>query len=171
MKLERSLGWLRNEFLKKETEGSILAAQEQALRTNSMMYSIDKTSETPLCRFGADATETVRLIVSGCKKLAQREYRKRHDKVALRVPWEMCRKYGIEFNDKWYDHQPLPTAESGEVRITWDMTIYTDKVLKHNIIETYLTSLEVYNYRPHLELLTCYGKSCFSKLRGVAETQ
>ena len=24
------------------------------------------------------------------------------------------------------------TAENGEVRITWEMTIYTDKVLKHN---------------------------------------
>ena len=52
--------------------------------------------------------------------------------MALRVHWEMCRKCGIECNDKWYDHQPLPTAETGEVRITWDMTIYTDKVLKHN---------------------------------------
>ena len=110
----------------------ILAAQEQALRTSSIKYSIDKTSETPLCRLCGDATETVRHIVSGCKKLAQREYSKRHDKVALRVHWEMCRKYGIECNDKWYDHQLLPTAENGEVRITWDITIYTDKVLKHN---------------------------------------
>ena len=79
-----------------------------------------------------DATETVRHIVSRCKKLAQRVYRKRHDKVALRVHWEMCRKYGIECNDKLYDHQPFPTTENGEVRITCDMTIYTDKVLKHN---------------------------------------
>ena len=31
-----------------------------------------------------------------------------------------------------YDHQPLPIVENGEVRVTWDMTIYTDKVLKHN---------------------------------------
>ena len=37
-----------------------------------------------------------------------------------------------ECTNKWYDHQPLSTAENGEVRITWDMTIYTDKVLKHN---------------------------------------
>ena len=115
-----------------ETEGLILTAQEQALRTNSIKYSIDKTSEIPLCRLCGDAPETVRHIVSGCKKLAQREYRKRHDKVVLRVHWEMCRKYGIECTDRWYDHQPLPTVENGEVRITWDMTIYTDKVLKHN---------------------------------------
>ena len=119
-------------IFKTETEGLILAAQEQALRTNSNKYSIDKTSETLLCRLCGETTETVRHIVSGCKKLAQREYRKRHDKVALRVHWEMYRKYGIECTNKWYDHQPLSTAENGEVRITWDMTIYTDKALKHN---------------------------------------
>ena len=79
---EESWRWLRNGFLEKETEGLILAAQEQALRTNSIKYSIDKTSDTPLFRLCGDATETVRHIFSGCKKLAQREYRKRHDKVA-----------------------------------------------------------------------------------------
>ena len=66
------------------------------------------------------------------KRLAQREYKKRHDKVALRVHWEMCRKYGIECTDKWYDHQPLAVAENRDVRITWDMTVYTDKKLNHN---------------------------------------
>ena len=129
---EESWRWLRNGFLKKETEGLILAAQEQALRTNSVKHSIDKTSQTPLCRLCGESTETVWHIVSGCKKLAQNAYRKRHDKVALRVHWEMCRKYGIDCNDKWYDYQPLPIVENGEVRVTWDMTIYTDKVLKHN---------------------------------------
>ena len=83
---EESWRWLiRNGFLKKETEGLILAAQEQALRTNSIKYSRDKSSETILCRLCGDATETVRHIVSEGKKLAQREYRTRHDKVALRV--------------------------------------------------------------------------------------
>ena len=60
--------WLRNGFLKKETEGLILADKEQALRTNSIKYSIDKTSETPLCRLCGETTKTVRHIVSGCKK-------------------------------------------------------------------------------------------------------
>ena len=129
---EDSWRWLRNGFLKKETEGLILAAQEQALRTNSIKHSIDKTSETPLCRLCGDTSETVRHIISGCKKLAQGEYRKRHDKVALRVHWEICRKYGIECTDKWYDHQPLAVAENRDVRITWDMTVYTDKKLNHN---------------------------------------
>ena len=65
------------------------------------------------------------------KKLAHREYRKRHDKVALRVHWEVC-KYRIECNDKWYDHQLLPVLKNGNVKITCDSTFYTDKKLKHN---------------------------------------
>ena len=46
--------------------------------------------------------------------------------------WEICRKYGIECTDKWYDHQPLAVTENREVRITWDMTVYTDRKLNHN---------------------------------------
>ena len=42
---EESWRWHRNGFLKKETEGFILAAQEEALRTNSIKYSVDKTSD------------------------------------------------------------------------------------------------------------------------------
>ena len=49
--------WLRNGFLKEETEGMILAAQKQALRINSINSSTDKTSDTPLC---GDNTETIR---------------------------------------------------------------------------------------------------------------
>ncbi|XP_063588859.1 uncharacterized protein LOC134766032 [Penaeus indicus] len=131
---EDSWRWLKNGFLKKETEGLILAAREQALRTNSIKHSIDKTLVTTLCRLCGDSTETVRHI-SGCKKFAsteKREYRKRHDKVALRVHWEICRKYGRECTDKWYDHQPLAVAENRDVRITWDMIVYTDKKLNHN---------------------------------------
>ena len=118
--------------MKKETEGLIIATQEHSLRTNTIKYNIDKTSETSLRRMCGDTTETVGHIASGCKKLAQNEYRKRHDKVALRVHWEICRKHGIDCSNKWYEHQPSPVVANDEVRITWDMTIYTDKKLKHN---------------------------------------
>ena len=91
----------------------ILAAQEQALRTKSIKHSVDKTSETPLCKLCGESTETVwHIVCSGRKRLPQIEYRKRHDKVAQLVHWEMCWKYGIECTDKWYDHQPLPIVVS-----------------------------------------------------------
>ena len=31
----------------------------------------------------------------------------------------------------WYEHQPLPVVENGDVRITWDMTVYIDRKLRH----------------------------------------
>ena len=145
---EDSRRWLRNGFLKKETEGLILAAQEQALRTNSIKHSIDKTSETSLCRLCRDCSETVRHIVSEYKKLAQREYRKRHDKVALWVHWEICRKYGRECTDKWYDHQPLAVTENREVRITWDMTVYTGKKLNYNRPDSTLARKDTQEWTP-----------------------
>ena len=112
----------------------ILDAQELALRTNVIKQNIDQKhwSETSLCRMCGDTTETVGHIASRCKKLAQNEYHKRHDKVALRVHWEICRKHGIDCSNKWYEHQPSLVVENDEVRIRWDMTIYTDKKLKHN---------------------------------------
>ena len=70
---------------KKITESFIFAPQEPGLRTDSVKHSIDKTSGTPLYRLCGEATETVWHIVSGCRKLSQREYRKCHNKVALRV--------------------------------------------------------------------------------------
>ena len=68
----------------------ILAAQGQGLRKNPIKYSIVNTSETAMCRLYGDATETVKPIVSGGKKLAQREYKKRHDRLALRVYTWKC---------------------------------------------------------------------------------
>ena len=65
-------------------------------------------------------------------KLAQNVYHKRHDKIALRVHWEICRKHGIVCSNKCQEHQPSPVVENDEVRITWDMTIYTDKKLEHS---------------------------------------
>ena len=42
--------WLVQSDLKVQTEATICAAQEQALRANYTKNKIDKTSENPLCR-------------------------------------------------------------------------------------------------------------------------
>ena len=56
----------------------MLAAQEQALGTNSVNFNMDKTSATPWCRFCVINTETIRHITSGSYRLAQKEYRIGH---------------------------------------------------------------------------------------------
>ena len=79
--------WIKNGFLKKETEGMLFAAQEQALRTNSIKAKIDKQPVSPKCRLCGTKEETSMHLVSGCPKLAQKQYKRRHDNVVRRVYW------------------------------------------------------------------------------------
>ena len=117
---------MKKSDLKAETEALICAAQEQALRTNYIKFNIDKTVESPLCRMCGEKGESVGHLISGCKKLAQREYKRRHDNVARIVHWTLCRKYGLERAAHWYDHAPKGVVESGEIKVLWDFMIQCD---------------------------------------------
>ena len=65
--------WLRDGSIKRKTETLILAAQEQSLRTNAIKAKIDRSQENSLCRLCKKSDETVRHIVSGCSRLAQKQ--------------------------------------------------------------------------------------------------
>ena len=56
---------MRKGFSKKETEGMLLLAQEQALRTNSVKVKIDQQPDTPKCRLCGTKEETIIHLVSG----------------------------------------------------------------------------------------------------------
>ena len=94
--------WIRNGFLKKEKEGMLFAAQEQARRTNSIKEKIDKQPVSPKCRLCGTKEETVMHLVSGCPKLAQKQYKRRQDNVARRVHCELCKKHGLESSHRWW---------------------------------------------------------------------
>ena len=101
--------WLKKGRRKKETEGTIIAAQDQALRTNSIKRIIDKQNVSAKCIICGEGDKTVRHIVSECKKLAQKQSRGwRHDKVAH---WELCGKLGFDRDEKYYNHEPQPVYE------------------------------------------------------------
>ena len=68
--------WLVQSDLKVQTEATICAAQEQALRTNYTENKIDTTLENQLRRMCGERGETVQHIICECKKLAQREYKR-----------------------------------------------------------------------------------------------
>lgn len=70
----------RQGVLKKETEGLILAAQDQAFRTNAIKARIDRSQTDSICRVCKKVDETVNHLVSECGTLAQKEYKRRHDK-------------------------------------------------------------------------------------------
>ena len=78
--------------------------------------------------------ESVGHVASGCGGLAQKEYRRRHDRMGLRVYWELCRKYGIKSADVWYKEVPdeVRMSEDGNVEIWWDRSVEAPRKLEHN---------------------------------------
>ena len=121
---------MRKSDLKIQTEALICASQEQAVRTNWVKHNIDKTAPSPLCRLCGNQMETVNHIVSGCEKLAQREYKRRHDNVAKMVHWKLCEKYGFKSNEKWYEHEPESVVENDRVKLLWDVNIQCDHIIE-----------------------------------------
>ena len=73
--------WVKEGKLKREME-SLIAAKDQAIRTNYIKIMIDMSQEDPKCRMCEQNNETISHIVSECPKLAQKEYKKRHDNLA-----------------------------------------------------------------------------------------
>ena len=112
--------------MKAGTEALICAARDQALRTNYVKHDIDKTLESPLCRLCGEKGETINHIVSECKMLAQREFKRRHDNIARNIQWELCGELDINRAKKWYKHQPQGVSRKGNTKILWDFNIQCD---------------------------------------------
>ena len=97
---------MRKSDLKEFTGALICSAQEQSIRTNYIKYNIDKTAESPLCRMYGTRNETISRIMSECGKLAQKEYKRRHNSVGRYVHWQFCEKLGFNRSRLWYEHEP-----------------------------------------------------------------
>ena len=79
----------------------ITAAQDQALPTRWRKVHIEKQAGTPMCRMCDQREETIFHILSECSKLAQSDYRKRHDKVAQNVHLNLCKKFDLPYAKNW----------------------------------------------------------------------
>ena len=129
----RSWDWLKKGHLKKETGSTIVAAQDQAIRTNNIRKHIHKEDVSSLCRMCGKFDKTIAHIVAECPSLAQNEYQKwRHDQEARMIHWKLCEKWGFERGEMWYTHNAEKVLESNSCKILWDFSIQTDKKLKHN---------------------------------------
>ena len=130
---EKNWNWLRYSGLKKETESTICAAQEQAVGTNYIKSVIYKENISKDCRLCGKAEETIALIVSECQQLAQAQYKGwRHDKVAQIVHWKLCQKLGLGHGDRCYNHKIDSAIVTNDFRLLWDFPIQTDYRLEHN---------------------------------------
>ena len=127
---EKKWQWLSRGDLKVGTEALLCAAQEQAIRKNYIKYHIDKTSGSPLCRLCGKKGESVQHITSGCEKLAQKKYKRRHNNVAKQVHWDICEKNGLEHSEKWYEHAPEGAVENEEIKVLWDINIQCGNLIE-----------------------------------------
>ena len=130
----RSWQWLRGGYLAKSTEAYLFAAQEQALRTRYKRKWIEHEDVSPQCRVCGKRAETVAHLASACGGLAQKEYKRRHDRMGLRVYWELCRRYEVKCAEKWFEEVPeeVRVNGAGDVEIWWDRGITTTKPMEHN---------------------------------------
>ena len=121
--------WLRKRNLKRETESLLIAAQDNTMRTNHIKVGIDTTQQNSKCWLCGDRDETINRIISECSKLAQKEYKTRHDWVGKVIHWEMCKKFKFDHTNKWYMHNPAPVLENDTHKLLWDFDIHTNHLI------------------------------------------
>ena len=90
--------------------------------------------------------ETVQHITCECKKLVQREYKRRHDTVGKLVHWKLCEKHNLEKKEKWHEHSPEGIMEDDNVKLIWDINVQCNNVMEARI--------------PDLTLVKKKAKSC-----------
>ena len=126
---DKTRTWLRKGNLKREIESLLMAVQNNAIRTNHIKARIDKTQQNSKCRLCMDRDESINHITSECSKLAQKEYKTRHNWVGKVIHWIMCKKFKFDRTNKWYMHNPAPALENDTHKLLWDFDIHTDHLI------------------------------------------
>ena len=62
-------------------------------------------------------------------KLAQMQYKARHDWVGKVIHWEIRRKFQFDHTNKWYMHNPAPVQENDSHKLLWEFNIKTDHLI------------------------------------------
>ena len=128
-----SFKWLTSPSLKRATEATICAIQEQAITTNYIRKHIFKTENCDLCIVCRAGKETIHHIISGCVALAITKYLQRHDNVCKYIHATHLEGHGFtNVLPKWYEHQPRCVEENESTKILWNFSIQTDHTILHN---------------------------------------
>ena len=129
-----SLSWLRSSTLKRATESTICAIQENAITTKYTKKHIHKTSNDDTCRACKSKPETIHHVISGCPVLAPTKYTQRHDNVCRYIHLLLAEKHEfVQPNAvKWHQYDPEPILENDTVKILWNFPVQTDRRVTHN---------------------------------------
>lgn len=132
---EWSLKWLTIGYLFPETEGFIIAIQDQVIATkNYKKYVIkDPTVLDDRCRLCGQGHESIQHIIAGCNVLAPTAYKERHDNVGRIIHLALAEKFKLVQNQEpYYKYQPSNVLENDSIKMYWDRGILTDRTVQHD---------------------------------------
>ena len=75
--------------------------------------------------------ESITHLIAECKKLAQKEYKQRHDNIRRIVHLELCQKFGLVCEVKWCNYKTASVVENDRVKMLRDFNIRTDHVIQN----------------------------------------
>ena len=67
--------------------------------------------------------------ISECSKLAQKEYKAKHDWVGKVIHWELCKKFKFDYTNKLYMHNPAAVLENDTHKLLGDFDIQMDYLI------------------------------------------
>ena len=112
-----------------ETRCHSNSSERPSAKTNHIKTRIDKMQQNSKCRLCGDRDETINHIISECIKLAQKEYKIRHDWVGKVIYWEICKKFTFDQTNKLYMHNQARVLEYDTHKLLWDFDIQTDHLI------------------------------------------
>lgn len=133
--MAHSFTWLTRGQLFPETEGFLMAIQDQVIATRNYRKHILKDSEiqTDQCRKCHMYPETIDHVVSGCKILAGTDYTDRHNTAAKIIHQEIALKHNLITQwQPYYKYHPEQILENEDAKLYWDVTLHTDRTVSHN---------------------------------------
>lgn len=132
---EASNAWLTRAGLFPETEGFMLAIQDEVIATKNYKKHIikDRTVSNDMCRFCNKSIENIQHITSGCIKMAGKEYTHRHNQVAKIIHQRLAKKFNlVKETVPYYNYNPATVLKNDELTLYWDRTLHTDKTVHAN---------------------------------------
>jgi hypothetical protein len=136
-----------------ETEAYMVAIQDGVNPTqNYQKYVMKTTNIQDECRKCGEKGEMVEHMISGCRKMVNEEYIKRHNIVAKVIHQKLVSEYQlIKEKVPTFKYEPDAVLENTRYRIMWDRSIITDKTIpanRPNIIAT--DCVNKYTYLIHI---------------------
>ena len=62
--------------------------------------------------FYGNRDEAINHIIRECSKLAQKEYKTKHEWVGKVIHWKLCKKFKFEHTNKWNIYNPESVLEN-----------------------------------------------------------